>query len=304
MKKLFGLGKGLGSLIPGVAAGPGTSESSKESVFYVEVRKIRANPDQPRQDFDEDKLKELAASIKKYGVLQPLLVAKTEETTTRGLDVFYQLIAGERRLRAATLAGLPQVPVVIRDDLPSGAEPKSVRLELALIENIQRDDLNPMEEAEAYDRLQNEFGLTQAEIGAKVSKSREAVANAIRLLKLPKYIRDALRSGKITSAHARALLSFPSEDRQKEVYDQIINGGFSSKDVEAAAASAKTEKGVAAARKDHRFVELEKNLGSKLNVPVIIKTVSKNGPATQAGQIVIRFANHEELNGIAKRIID
>ncbi len=304
MKKLFGLGKGLGSLIPGVAAGPGTSESSKESVFYVEVRKIRANPDQPRQDFDEDKLKELAASIKKYGVLQPLLVAKTEETTTRGLDVFYQLIAGERRLRAATLAGLPQVPVVIRDDLPSGAEPKSVRLELALIENIQRDDLNPMEEAEAYDRLQNEFGLTQAEIGAKVSKSREAVANAIRLLKLPKYIRDALRSGKITSAHARALLSFPSEDRQKEVYDQIINGGFSSKDVEAAAASAKTEKGVAAARKDHRFVELEKNLGSKLNVPVIIKTASKNGPATQAGQIVIRFANHEELNGIAKRIID
>ena len=291
-KKLFGLGKGLGSLIPANTASM-RPENVKENVFYVEVAKIRPNPEQPRQDFDETALKELSASIRKYGVLQPLLVSKIEEAGPRGLDVFYQLIAGERRLRASQQAGLPQVPVIIRDDL---GEEKGKRLEVALIENIQRENLNPMEEAEAYERLQTEFGLTQAEIGAKVAKSREAIANTVRLLKLPKFIRDALRSEKITAAHARALLSFEDENRQKEVYDQIINGGFSSKDVEAVAASAKS--GTKGAKKDHRFVELEQNLGSKLNVPVIIKT------ATKGGQIVIKFATHEELNLIAKNIID
>jgi len=175
-------------------------------------------------------------------------------------------------------------------------EDKSNRLEVALIENVQREDLNPMEEAEAYERLSNEFGLTQKEIAEKVSKSREVVANAVRLLKLPKYIQDALRAGRITNAHARALLAFPDESKQQEVYNQILKGGFSSKDVEEAAASAKSEKG--RGRKDIRFVSLEKNLTQKLNVPVLIKSSEKGG------QIVIRFATHEELNTIAKNIID
>ncbi len=294
MKKLFGLGKGLGSLIPASNAGT-KSESSKENIFYVEAHKIRPNPDQPRRDFDEAALKELAASIRKHGVLQPLLVSKVEEESARGLNVYYQLIAGERRLRASQLAGVFQVPVVIRDDLPTdGRDAKSDRLELALTENIQREDLNPMEEAEAYERLAADFGLTQAEIGAKVSKSREAVANTLRLLKLPKYIKDALRSGKITAAHARALLAFENESRQKEVYDQILAGGFSSKDAEATAASAKH----GSVKQDRRFVELEKNLCEKLSVPVLIRTSAKGG------QIIIRFATHEELNGVVKRIID
>ena len=292
MKKLFGLGKGLNSLIPanGVQVKP---EIAKENVFYIEVHKIRPNPDQPRKDFDQEAIADLSKSIRKYGVLQPLLVSKIEESTNRGLNVFYQLIAGERRWRAAQLAGLPHVPVIIRDELP---EDKSNRLEVALIENVQREDLNPMEEAEAYERLSNEFGLTQKEIAEKVSKSREVVANAVRLLKLPKYIQDALRAGRITNAHARALLAFPDESKQQEVYNQILKGGFSSKDVEEAAASAKSEKG--RGRKDIRFVSLEKNLTQKLNVPVLIKSSEKGG------QIVIRFATHEELNTIAKNIID
>jgi ParB family chromosome partitioning protein len=296
-KKLFGLGKGLGSLIPQTGGNGKADTNQKEKVFYVEVHKIRPNPDQPRQDFDESALKDLAGSIRKYGVLQPLLVSKHEDHTPRGLDVYYELIAGERRLRASQLAGLPQVPVIIRDDEPErGTSGKSERLELALIENLQRENLNPMEEAEAYERLSSEFGLTQKEIGEKVSKSREAVANTIRLVKLPKYIKDALRAGKITGTHARALLAFETEDKQKEVYEQIIQGGFSTKDVEASAANMKP--GQKGRKANPKFVELQENLGTKLNVPVVIKAGAKGG------QIVIRFATHEELNTIAKAIID
>lgn len=169
-------------------------------------------------------------------------------------------------------------------------------LEVALIENIQREDLNPMEEAEAYARLANEFGLTQQDIATKVSKSREAVANAVRLLRLPNYIRDALRGGRITASHARALLSFDTEAKQKAIFTQIIKGGFSSKEVEAHAASTNSnKKGV---KKSPRFSELEKNLAERLKVPVLIRAAEKGG------HLIIRFATHEELNGIAKRLID
>ncbi len=161
-KKIFGLGKGLGSLIPdSVADAVG---ARRENVFYIEVGKIRPNPDQPRSDFDQESLAELARIIRKYGVLQPLLVSKVEEDLPRGRAVSYQLIAGERRWRAAQLAGLPQVPVIIRDDLVPEAGSKSKRLEVALIENLQRTDLNPLETAEAYVRLADEFGLKQHEI--------------------------------------------------------------------------------------------------------------------------------------------
>src|SRR3989344_4605083 len=189
MKKLFGLGKGLGSLIP-QNEGTGQPETRKENVFYVETNKIKANPDQPRHDFDEEGIKELSKSVRKYGVLQPLLVIKIETETAKGMEVSYQLIAGERRLRASQMAGLPQVPIIIRDQF----EHKQDRLEVALIENVQRKDLNPVEEAEAYSRLAKEFGLTHKEIADKGSKSREVVANAVRLLNLPKDIREALRA--------------------------------------------------------------------------------------------------------------
>ena len=280
----------MGSLIPSNLES--TDTTRKENVFYVETNKIKANPDQPRHDFDEEGIKELSKSVRKYGVLQPLLVTKVETETSKGLEVSYQLIAGERRLRASQVAGLPQVPVIIRDEF----EHKQDRLEVALIENVQRKDLNPVEEAEAYDRLAKEFGLTHKEIAEKVSKSREVVANAIRLLNLPKDIRDALRAEKLSRAHAKALLSFADEAKQREVYNQILAGGVSSKDVESMAASAKpNKKGV---KKDNKFIELEKNLGETLSATVLIQSAEKGG------KIIIRFASLEDLNKIAKSIID
>ncbi len=291
VRKLFGLGKGLGSLIPSANEGH-KQDSKKENVFYVEVHKIKANPDQPRRDFDDEGLRELAKSIRKYGVLQPLLVSKVEMETLKGLDVSYSLIAGERRLRAAKMAGLPHVPVIIRDDF----EEKQKRLEVAMIENVQRKDLNPLEEAEAYERFSKEFGLTQKEIAEKVSKSREVVANAVRLLGLPVDIKESLRAGKLSRAHAKALLAFDDKLKQREVYKQIISGQLSSKEVEGMASSSKPSKKKPVV--DGKFLELEKNLAEMLKVPVLIR--SEEGK----GRIVIKFASLEELNKIAKNIID
>lgn len=289
MKKLFGLGKGLNSLIP---AGTDFQPVQKDNIFYVEVAKIEANSHQPRQDFDEEKIKELSQSIRKYGVLQPLLVSKVETTSAKGMDVSYHLIAGERRLRAAKLAGLPQVPVVIRDEFKADQE----RLEVALIENVQREDLNAIEEAEAYQRLANQFKLTQKDIADKVGKSREAIANAVRLLNLPREIREALRENQITKSHARALLAFSDADSQKRMFQQMLAGTASSKDAESAAATDKKEP--ATKSSNNKFVQLEKNLTQKLNAPVLIHA------STKGGKIVIRFAGLEELNTIAKNIID
>jgi ParB family transcriptional regulator, chromosome partitioning protein len=300
-KKLFGLGKGLGSLIPDSVAE--AVNAKRENIFYVEVSKIQPNPDQPRTDFDQEALNDLSKSIRKFGVLQPLLVSKIEEDLPRGRAVRYQLIAGERRWRASQLAGLPQVPVIIRDDLtPESSADKSRGLEVALIENLQREDLNPLEQGEAYARLANEFGLKQQEIADKVGKSREAVANIMRLLNLPKYIKDALRAGRINGSQARALLSFHQDpERQKQVYEAIMEGGFSSKDVEQVASSAKAAVGRRKARHNVKFDDLMKNLTDHLATPVVIKIAGGSG---HSGQIVIRFATHEELNEVVKRIID
>jgi len=293
MKKMFGLGKGLESLIPG--SKQMHPDSQKENVFYVEVNKIKPNPDQPRQDFNQEGLKELSQSIRKYGVLQPLLVAKMEEEGPRGRNVYYQLIAGERRLKASKLAGLPNVPVVIRDDFKT----KGARLEVALVENVQRKDLNPIEEAEAYERLAKEFSLTQQEIAQKVGKSREVVANSIRLLGLPNDIKESLRGGILSRAHARALLAFGDVEKQREVYGHIMGGRLSSKDVEQMASSSKpAKKSKLSAQEVNRFQSLEKNLGEMLKVPVLIRSTDKGG------HIVIKFADLQELNKVAKRIID
>ncbi len=295
MKKVFGLGRGLESLIP--KSKQMHPESPKENIFYVEINKIRPNPDQPRQDFDQEGIRELSQSIRKYGVLQPLLVSKMEEDSQRGRDVYYQLIAGERRLKAAKLAGIPSVPVVIRDDFLT----KGVRLEVALVENLQRKDLNPIEEAEAYERLARDFNLSQQEIAQKIGKSREVVANSIRLLGLPKDIKESLRGGILSRAHARALLAFGDEAKQREVYDHILGGRLSSKEVEQMASSSKPSKSrktKLSSQEINRFQALEKNLGEMLKVPVLIRSTDKGG------HIVIKFATLQELNKVAKRIID
>jgi ParB family transcriptional regulator, chromosome partitioning protein len=299
MKKSFGLGKGLGSLIPkSKNIGPLDADvSRKENIFYVEVTKIRANPDQPRHDFDNQGLKDLSGSIRKYGVLQPLLVSKQEEASGNGTRVYYQLIAGERRLKAAQLAGIPNVPVVIRDEFKTSNQ----RLEVALIENIQRKDLNPIEEAEAYDKLQSNFGLAHHEIAAKVSKSREVISNSIRLLKLPNDMKDSLRAGILGRAQARALLAFNDSKKQREVFNHILGGKITALEIERIAASIKDPTNSRTKSKlSGRFLELQENLSQALNTPVMIH----NGVKDKSGKMVIKFANLQELTKIAKHIID
>lgn len=173
-----------------------------DAIFHIEVEKIVPNPYQPRRVFEEEALEELAASIREFGVLQPLVVAKRVEEVPGGAAVRYELIAGERRLMAAKRAGLERVPAVVRQ-----ADSHAEKLEVALIENLQRRDLSPLETARAYARLQEEFGLTQREIGARVGKSREAVANTLRLLQLPPDALQALSEGTMTETQARTLLA-------------------------------------------------------------------------------------------------
>jgi ParB family chromosome partitioning protein len=197
--KYHGLGKGLGALINKktdsmASIDPASSVSgikNSEAIFYIEIDKVHPNPDQPRREFDEAELYNLSISIREHGILQPLVVSRVENITASGIDVKYQLIAGERRLRASKLAGLFQVPVIVKKVTPKE------NLELAIIENVQRSDLNAVEKAVAYQRLIDEYGLSQADVAGRVGKSRESVANVLRLLNLPQEIREAISVGKI-----------------------------------------------------------------------------------------------------------
>lgn len=202
--KQRGLGRGLGALIDDFSA-----PESAQAVTSLPLQKVEPNPNQPRHRFDEEELQSLADSIAQHGILQPLAVRKMEGD-------FYQIIAGERRWRAARLAGLREVPVVVVE-----ADDKTV-MELALIENLQRQDLNPMEEAEGYHALIEEYGLTQEEAAARVGKSRSAVANALRLLVLPDEVRELVEKGELSAGHARAILSLPTKSKQKTAAQRIL----------------------------------------------------------------------------------
>jgi ParB family chromosome partitioning protein len=202
MNKNRGLGRGLGALIPEI-----DSESNDMTTTEIDLNLILSNPYQPRHEFSAEKLTELADSIKNHGIIQPLVV--------RRINGKMQLIAGERRLRAAKLAGLTTVPVVIKDISEQNM------MEIAIVENIQREDLSPIEEAEAYRRLMNEFYLTQDDIAKKVGKSRPAIANTLRLLNLPTEVQTDLSSGTLTMGHARALLALKTSEEQKAVWAQI-----------------------------------------------------------------------------------
>ena len=202
--KQRGLGRGLGALIDDFSV----SEST-QAVTSLPLQKVEPNPNQPRHRFDEEELQALADSISEHGILQPLAVRKMD-------GGFYQIIAGERRWRAARLAGLQEVPVVVVE-----ADDKTV-MELALIENLQRQDLNPMEEAEGYRVLTEEYGLTQEEAAARVGKSRPAVANALRLLALPDEVRELVEKGDLSAGHARAILSLPTKTKQKTAAQRIL----------------------------------------------------------------------------------
>jgi len=216
MTKKRGLGKGLGSLIPTAD----TPDEENSGLLTVSIEAISPNPQQPRSTLDAIKLAELADSIHEHGLIQPLVVRQAAEGQ-------YTLIAGERRWRAAKMANMTEVPVVVMEATPQAM------LELALIENIQRDDLNALEEALAYQQLISDFGLTQEEVARRVSKSRPTIANIVRLLSLPESIQSAIVEGKIRGAHARALLPLATAEAQRSVLDSIIERGLSVRQVEA-----------------------------------------------------------------------
>jgi len=297
MKKIAYIGKGLQSLIPSKTKVPAEASVPRDSVYYIEVSKVQPNKNQPRKEFNEEGINELAQSIRKYGILQPLLVTKREIESGSGIEVQYTLIAGERRLRAAKKAGLYHVPVVVKDIVPLT---ERASLEMALIENIQREDLNILEEAEAFSRLKNDFGLTYEKIASHVGRSWQTVNNTIRLLDLPDYVKEALRANKLSMGHARALLSIKDEQKMKDAYAQVISYGSSVREVEkmARAAGAATKNRTGDSKSKH-FAELEKTLGEKLQTHVTIHV-----DETDKGKIIARFVNHEQLNEIAKTILD
>jgi len=278
------LGRGLDALIPGAGRATTTSEpilGSASNNTVVAIDQIRPNPRQPRVEFDEAALAELVASIRIQGVIQPLLVRHLPEGD-------YELIAGERRLRAAKRAGLTHVPVFSREisDVES--------LEIALVDNIQRDDLSPLEEAAAFHRLIDEFGHTQEEVAERVGKSRPAVANALRLLRLPESIKQDLSRGRLTAGHARVLLSIDDADAQLRASKQIQARRMSVRDAEQLAA---IRKGAASpvARDPHRGA-VERELSTTLGTRVRI-TLKGRG-----GRIEIEFYSQEELQGLVERL--
>src|SRR3989339_528358 len=276
------LGKGLNSLIPqqkkvrNIIRRETGIVNGNDRVWQININDIVPNPEQPRKEFNEEELHSLVLSIQKHGIMQPLVATERQEGG-------YELIAGERRLRAAGLAGLSTVPVLIR------TATQQEKLELALIENIQRHNLNPIEEAYAYSRLLEEFNLTQEQAAEQLGKSRPALANTIRLLDLPERIQTALTKGEFSAGKARALLSLSSEKEQLEMFDSMMGVKMSVRDVEGLVANKKNNKTVKDANLASQEKIIEERLGSKV-------TIAGN---TKKGKIMISYSSTEEL----KRLI-
>jgi ParB family chromosome partitioning protein len=255
-----------------------------KSVMEVDVEEIIPNPYQPRTNFDSTKLQELADSIVEHGIIQPLVVSHRKAGG-------YELIAGERRLEAAKLAGLSKVPVVTRQATEQN------KAEWALIENIQRHNLNPIEEAQAYERMRKEFQLTQEEIARKVGKSRSAVANILRLLKLPEEIKVALATGKITEGHGRTILALSDGKKQLDLFKSILKDGLNVRQVERLTGKEKISKNYRRQKNiDPDLIDLENKIAEYLKTKVKIRGIKNNG------QILIDYYSEEELGGIAKRL--
>lgn len=260
------------------------------SIFFIDTDKIFPNPYQPRREFEEGPLNDLAESIRQYGVLQPLTVSRVEkETPDGGLVTEYELIAGERRLRAAKLAGIPTVPVIIR----VGDDPM-MKLELALIENVQREDLNPVERARSFARLVEEFKLTHTQIGQKVGKSREYVSNCLRILAMPQEFLDAVSAGKISEGHTRPLLMLATRpEEQMTLFKEIMYRKISVREAERIARRIAVEK----SRKKEllptpELMEIEKHLGERLGTRVHIQK------SEVGGKITIDYFSDEDLGVI------
>jgi ParB family transcriptional regulator, chromosome partitioning protein len=267
------------------------SQFSGDSIFWIETSKISPNPYQPRREFDEAALASLAESIRMYGLLQPLVVTRAErQKEDGGLAVEYELISGERRLRASKLLGLQQVPAVIR----ANTDDARVKLELAIIENLQREDLNPVERARSFQQLVTEFGLKHVQVAAKIGKSREYVSNSIRILMLPADILEALSQGKISEGHARPLMMLTDRpEEQSTLFKEIIFKRLTVREAEMIARKIAVEK---ARKKERTFdpeiVEIEQKLSETFGTRVSIEQKLKGG------RISIDFFSPEDLKAI------
>lgn len=285
MSKVQGLGRGLSSLIPPkidrqVLPADSAVIPVEERIVQVPSSKIRASSMQPRSDFDHDSLEDLTNSIKEHGIIQPLIVTPAGDG--------YQVIAGERRLRAANLLGLETVPAVIRD------VKEQQKLELALVENLQRQDLNPVEQAVAYQRLIDEFNVTQEEVAQRVGKNRSVIANTIRLLTLPTEIQKALVNGKINYSTARVIVGLPPQERLK-FFEQVLKQDLTVRAVEGKARKISVRSHIRRA-KDPNIVALEERLQAALGTRVSVKK------SREAGQIVIEFYSDEDLEALMSKL--
>ena len=272
----------------------------QNSIFWIEIEKIKPNPFQPRKEFDELKLRDLADSIKQYGVLQPLVVTRHErEKIEGGLMVEYELIAGERRLRASKMSGLTQVPVLIRINDKGAEEDDQTKLELAIIENLQREDLNAVDRARAFDRLSREFNFKHAQIAQKVGKSREYVSNTIRILALPEEMLTALAERRINEGHTRPLLMLGDrKEEQLTLFKEILFKKLNVREAEHIARKIAVNKVRKAERGfDPEILELEKELTESLGTRVQIEKKEVGG------KIVIDFFSNEDVRNFAKRVL-
>jgi ParB family chromosome partitioning protein len=275
-RKKLALGKGLGALIPDIS----TAGDMETDYFYCQVSLIRPNRYQPRKKFKEKELAALSASIKEQGIIQPLLIRRIEDG--------YELVAGERRLRAAKLAGYRDVPCVIKDLT------EKQLLEMSLVENIQRENLNPMEEADAYHRLISEFELTQEDVAIHVGKSRSAVANFLRLRQLPESIKESIVDGALSMGHARALLGISNKAQQSAVWRAVVEKGLSVRETESLVNRFKKESGDSKKRKEGSdeiyFINISEELSRSFGTKVKIR---RRG---QKGKVEIEFYSNEDLD--------
>ncbi len=267
------------------------------SIFFIELEKIEPNPYQPRVEFDQEKLNALADSIKQYGVLQPIVVSRKEEYSEEfGIRTKYQIIAGERRYRASKIAGLKSIPAIIREGEQTDAE----KLELAIIENLQREDLNPVDKAKAFKKLADDFGLTHAEIAKKMGKSREYVSNAMRILMLPENMLNGLMNGNITEGHTRSLLMLKDRpNEQAELYRRILEDKLTVRAAEKIARSVATDKIRKKIDTDPEIKKIENHIREKLGTKVTID----QKPIGDGGRLTIEYFSKDDLRKILE-IID
>ena len=264
---------------------PKTKSGINNQILNLSVDKIKVNPHQPRTDFKEGPLNDLAMSIKEHGVFQPLIVTQT-------LAGEYELIAGERRLRAAKIAGLKEVPVIVR------AVKELEKLELSLIENIQRYDLNPMEKAVSYKKLVNDFNLTHEVAAKRLGISRAQFSNTIRLLSLPKDIQKGLMSGKISLSQAKVLLEIKDNKKQEQIYNHAIQNGMTVEETKREVNKVKVKSYTRNIKKDPQIKEWEEQMQEKLNTRVLVRNRGKIG-----GVVEIEFYSEEELQEIIEKIL-